>query len=240
MYFLETWGTNCIHRVNLRDQRCSFAFFFLYNFTLISKTSEYSLYKFTDKNVDIAFWSKFLTYRNKGYFRTNFTWFFFSFERNFHFFLGPLYMLSISFGAKTTTLYSSQNTWPVGQKGIFIQILTDFFIYLIFNIVLQLFLRPLNILSKSFRANMATLHSGRNSWSVGTRGIFVQNLQQFFFYCRRIFHFFSWTTKYAICVFWCKNADIVFLSKFLTSQTKWHFLTNFTRFIFLFLFKFFL
>ena len=58
--------------------------------------------------------------------------FFFSFERIVHFFLAPLKMLSTSFGAKTSTLYSCQNSWPVGQWGIFVQILPKSFIYLFF------------------------------------------------------------------------------------------------------------
>ena len=58
---------------------------------------------------------------------------FLSFGRIFHPFQGPLNILSACFGAKTTTLYSCQNNWPVGQKGIFKQILPDFFYLCIFQ-----------------------------------------------------------------------------------------------------------
>ena len=96
------------------------------------------------------------------------------------------------------------------------------FIFLSYRIF-HLFLWPLNILSTSFRAKMATWHSDRNFWPVETTGIFVQILHEFFFTFERIFHFFFWTTKYAICKFWCKNVDIVFQSKYLTNRTKGHF-----------------
>ena len=102
-----------------------------------------------------------------------------------------------------------------------------------FYIIFHLFLRPLNILSTSFRAKTETLHSGRNSWPVRTRSIFVQNLPQLFFLSKG-FSFFSLTTKYAICMFSCKNAEIVFRSKFLTSWIKGHFHRNFTLFIVVF------
>ena len=59
--------------------------------------------------------------------------FLFHYKRIFYFFLGPLNMLSASFGAKTTTLYSSQNTWPIGQKDSFVQILPKFFYLFIFQ-----------------------------------------------------------------------------------------------------------
>ena len=146
-------------------------------------------------------------------------------------------MLSTCFCAKMPTLYPAQNSWLVEQRGIFIQILPVLFFLFIFLLyrIFHLSLKPLNILSTTFRAKMETLHSGRNSWLVGTRGIFVQILHEFFFSFERIFYFFSWTTKYVICKFWCKNDDIVFQSKYLTSRTKRHFPTNFT-WVFLFIY----
>ena len=54
------------------------------------------------------------------------------------------------------------------------------------------------------------------------------------FFFGKNFAFFSWTTKYSICMFWCKNADVVFRPKFLTSRTKGHFLWNFACFFFFF------
>ena len=177
----------------------------------------------------------------RGIFVQIFHEFFFSFERIFHFFLGPLNMLSTSFSAKMKTLYSGQNSWPVEHKGIFVQILPDLFFYsslYFFDITFHFFLRPLNILSTSFRAKMVTLHSGQNSWPVGTRGIFIQILHYFYFFFRKNFPFFSWTTKYAICKFLCKKDDNVFQSKYLTSRTKGHFRTNFTlAFFFIYFFN---
>ena len=110
--------------------------------------------------------------------------------------------------------------------------LNDFILFYCYTIF-HMFLSPLNILSTCFRWKMATLHSGWNSWPVGTSGIFVQNLQDFFFF-QNNFPFYSWTTKYAICKFLCKNANIVFRSKFFTYRTKGHFRTNFAR-VFLFI-----
>ena len=105
-----------------------------------------------------------------------------------------------------------------------------FYIVFFFNRIFHLFLRPLNILSTSFRAKMAKLHSCRISLPVGTLGIFVQNLLEVFFF-EIIFHFFQ-TTKYAIYKFRCKNANIAFWSKFWTCRTKGHFHKNFTQVFF--------
>ena len=113
-------------------------------------------------------------------------------------------------------------------KGHFLSIFALFF-----NRIFHVFLRSLNILPTCFQAKMATLHSGRNSLPVGTSGIFVQNLQDFFFF-QKNFPFYSWTTKYAICKFLCKIANIVFRSKFFTYRIKGHFQTNFAR-VFLFI-----
>ena len=98
-----------------------------------------------------------------------------------------------------------------------------------------MFLAPLNILSTSFHAKMATLHFGQNSWLVRPGCIFVQILNNFFFF-RKNFTFVFMTFTYAIYKFSCKNTEIVFQSKFLTSRTKGHFCTNFTRVIFILFF----
>ena len=113
-----------------------------------------------------------------------------------------------------------------------------FFLFYFFNFFYRIFhvyLRSLNILPTSFQAKMKTLHSFRNSWPVGTRGMFVQNLTKIFFFFLNNFPFFSWTTKYSICKFSFKNADNIFLPKFLISWTKWHFRTNLMRVFFYFL-----
>jgi len=79
---------------------------------------------------------------------------------------------------------------------------------------------------------MATLHFCQNF-------TFVQILTDFFFFRKNI-TFVFFTVIYAIYKFSCKNTDIVFRPKFLTSQTKWHFHKNFTRvnFILFFLLSF--
>ena len=69
--------------------------------------------------------------------------------------------------------------------------------------------------------------------------LFRKKFYQNFFFFRESFPFFSWTTKYAMCKISCKNSDIVFRPKFLTSQTKGHFLTNFAH-NFLFSYYFFI
>ena len=107
-----------------------------------------------------------------GSLEQNFLEFFFSFKKIFPIFLGPLNMLSVSFGAKMPTLYSGQNALLDGQKGIFLQTLPLFFFYLFYRLF-HVFLRSLNILPTCFQEKMVTLHFGRNSWPVGTRGIFV-------------------------------------------------------------------
>ena len=54
--------------------------FFLNIFQFVSRTSIYSTFKFSCKNGDIAFMSKFLTRQTKGHFRTKFTLDFFFFS----------------------------------------------------------------------------------------------------------------------------------------------------------------
>lgn len=110
---------------------------------------------------------------------------FFSFERIFRLFFGALYMISTSFGAKTTILCSSQNSRPVRQKGIFVQILPQFFFFFFPEIIFHLFLYPLNMLSTIFHAKTATLHSRQDV----PRAIFIQNLSKFFSF-RRILHLY--------------------------------------------------
>ena len=72
------------------------------------------LVKILDQSELAALWNKFFGI-------------FFSFKRIFPIFLGPLNMLSVSFGAKLPTLYSGQNSLLDGQKGIFLQTLPLFF-----------------------------------------------------------------------------------------------------------------
>ena len=57
-------------------------------------------------------------------------------------------------------------------------------------------------------------------------------LPKFFFFWKN-FPFFSWTSKYAISKFRCKNADFVFRAKFLNSRTTGHFSLLFSFFFFI-------
>ena len=61
-----------------------------------------------------------------------------------------------------------------------------------------------------------------------------------FFFFRKNFPFFSWTTKYAISKFRWKNASFVSRAKFLNCRTTGHFLTNFALFSSFFIFFYFL
>ena len=99
----------------------------LYNFPLVSKSSEYTINKFSLKNGNVAFRLKFLTSQNLGHFRTKFTQISFSFKRIFHFLLQPQNMQSVGFGEKMTKLHSGRNSRPVGTSGTFGQILSKFF-----------------------------------------------------------------------------------------------------------------
>jgi len=100
---------------------------------------------FSCKIADIVFRSKFLANTTLGISEQNlkeFLFFFFLFlQKIFHLFLGPLYMLSTCFHAKTSKLYSDQNSWPIGPKGIFEPGLTEFFFLIAkdFSIYLQVF-----------------------------------------------------------------------------------------------------
>ena len=136
------------------------------------------------KNDDNVFQLKYMTSRTKGHFRSNFTrfvflLFFIFFYRIFHLFLRPLNILSTSFRAKMVTLHSGRNSWPVGIRGILIQIFHEFFFS--FEIIFHFSLGPLNIQSTSFAAKTTKLHSSQNTCPVGQKGIFVQILPKLFY-----------------------------------------------------------
>ena len=97
-------------------------------FPIVYWTSKYVIYKFSCKNVESVSRSKFLASRTKGHCRTNLNeFFFFSSKRFFHFFLEHLYICYLQvFMQKMQKLFSGQNSWPLGPKGIFEQDLIDF------------------------------------------------------------------------------------------------------------------
>ena len=178
-------------------------------------------------------------------------------------------MLSASFSEKMPTLYSDQNSWPIEQRGIFVEILPKFFFFLLLEFytcfwdiwiyfpqvffqkwrhctlveILNLpelgiflykfypnfffvwknfffFFGQQNMLSTSYGAKTTTLYSCQNTWPVGVKGIFVQIIIVFFylFIFQYSFTPFSETSEYNIFKFSCKNGDIAFWSKFLTSR----------------------
>ena len=117
-------------------------------------------------------------------------------------------------------LYSDQNSWSAGQWGIMKQNLNlGFFFFFNCKRLFQLCLGPLNMVSISFSAKMPKLYFGQNSWSTRLMGIREKNLNLVFF-LQKIFPIVSWTSKYGIYKFSCKNSEIVFWSKFLVRGTK--------------------
>ena len=162
--------------------------------------------------------------------KQNFSEFFFSFERIFPSFLGPLKCYLQVLVQKCLHCIPAE-ILDESDKREFSYKLCPFFFLIFFYRIFHVYLRALNIVPTCFQAKMATLHYGWNSWLLGTSGIFVQNLQDFFLF-QKNFPFYSWTTKYAVCKFWRKNANIVFRSKFFTSRTKGHFRTNFALIFF--------
>ena len=140
-------------------------------FPFFSWSMKYAVNKFWCKNDDIVFQSKFLTSRTKGHFRTKFSRIFF-FYRIFNLFLRPPSILFTSFRAKMVTLHSGWNSWPVGTRGIFVQILHEFFFSSARNF--HFFLGPLNMLSTCFGAKMTIFVSNQNTLLVRQKAIFVQ------------------------------------------------------------------
>ena len=111
-------------------------------------------------------------------------------------------------------------------------------IFFPFERIFHFLLEPQNMLSAGFGAKTKKLHSGRNSWPVGTSGTSGQNLTNLFFFWKN-FPFFSWANKYTISKFRSKNGDIVFRPKFLTNWSKGPILTNFALFLFNFFYRIF-
>ena len=170
---------------------------------------------------------------NLGVFCTNFSWVFFFFFRSkeFSIFFLDHEICNLHVSVQKCWLSIKVEILTQSDKRAFLYKFYPFFFFYFpfFYRIVHLFLSPLNKLSTSFRAKMAILHSGQNSWPVKIRGSFVQILHKFFFLFQMNSSFFSWTTKYAICKFWWKIYENVFQSKYLTSRTKGHFRTNFNR-----------
>ena len=142
---------------------CFFCFFFLANdFSFVSWTIIYAIYKFSGKNPKIVFRSNFLAnIAPKGVFEQDLIEFFsssfFNCKRFFHLFLGTLKYAIYKFHAKTPTLYSSQNSQQLGFRGIFEQYLLEFFFSS--KIFFHSFLGPLYMRSTSFCAKTLPLYS---------------------------------------------------------------------------------
>ena len=125
-----------------------------------------------------------------------------------------LWLILLKYSADMASAFPWIITIP---QGITEQNLTKFFLSC--QRLFHLFLRPLYMPPTSFRAKTLKLYSSQNSWPVGPRAIIEQNLTEFFIFLQKVFPFISRTTIYAIYKFSCKNARIVFWSKFLTSGT---------------------
>ena len=90
-----------------------------------------------------------------------------------------------------------------------------------------MFLGSIYILPARFRAKMATLHFGQNSWTDRHRGIFIQNLLKVFFifffiiifFFNRFFFLFLWPI-YMLAT--CSHAKMVTLLFGPNSWPIWH------------------
>ena len=154
------------------------------------------MYKFSCKNGDIAFRSKFLTSRTEGHFRKNFTLviflFIFIFYWSFHLLQRPLNTLSRSFQAKMETLHSGWNFWAVETGGIFVQILHKFFFS--FERIVHIFWTTKNAICKFWRKNVDIVFQSKflTSWTQGHfRNNFIRIIFLFIFHFYWIFQFFS-------------------------------------------------
>ena len=197
------------------------------------------------KNSEIVLRSKFLTSRTMGHFCTNFTrvifFFIFLFFRIFHLFLRRLNILSTRFRAKMETLHSGLNSWPVGIRGIFVQILHEFFFFV--NNFPFLSWTTNYAICKFWSKNDNIVFQSKYLTS-RTNGHFHTNFSRvfLFIYFSIEFPLFSETSKYTIYKFSCVNSDIPFWSKFLTCRNLELFRTKFTPIIIYFqrIFQFFL
>ena len=121
--------------------------------------------------------------------KQNFSEFFFSFERIFPSFLGPLKCYLQVLVQKCLHCIPAE-ILDESDKREFSYKLCPFFFLIFFYRIFHVYLRALNIVPTCFQAKMATLHYGWNSWLVGTSGIFVQILPEFFSRLREFSIFF--------------------------------------------------
>ena len=153
--------------------------------------------------------------------------FFFLSKEFSNFFLGPLNILFASFSWKMPTLYSGKNSWAVGQKGFFEQILPEFFFITYFILFLFLFycytfstcfwvlwIYYLQVFIEKWRRCIPV--EIPDSWNLGH---FRTKFTRIFFLFQKNFPLCFRTTKFSICRFWSKNGEIAFWSKFMTSRS---------------------
>ena len=168
--------------------------------------------------------------RSRGIFVQNLPQLFFLSKEFSIFFFWTRNMLSTCFGAKIPTLYYCWNSWPVGQKGIFVQVYLIFIFFFsieFYTCFCGLWIYYLPVFMQKWRHCILVEILDQSEI-----GAFSYKIYTNYFFFPKNFPFFSLTTKYAICMFWCKNANIVLRPKFLTSWTKGHIRTIFTRVIF--------
>ena len=147
-------------------------------------------------------------------------------------------MLPTNFHPKTPILYSGQISWPVGLRSIFQKKknLTGFFVFVFVCLLLFIFLFLQKIFpfvswnSKyaiyKFSCKNSKIVLRRKFLPLGHRGIFKQILVKFLIFLAKDFsNCFLDLWIYYEHVF-CKNAELVFQSKFLASRSIFFFLAK--------------
>jgi len=120
---------------------------------------------------------------------------FFAFCRILHLFVGPLNVLSTSFRAKTTILYSGQNSWPIWPKGVCEQNWYNFFFLFFVN----------NFTFVYWTTSFAIYRFSCKNANIWIRSKFLTLLTQRHFRTKLIRVFFSFLSK----EFWVCFVDLL-------------------------------
>ena len=152
---------------------------FKWFFNLFHGPLKYAIYKFCAKTPPL--------YSNQNYWQVGHRIFFFFLQHIFLFVFWATIYAIYKFSCKNADIefrkkfFASRTSWHFRTKFNKICFSYERFF--------QLFLGPLNMLSKSFSAKMPKLCSGQNSWPVGPRGI-MEQIWTNLFTCKRFFHLF--------------------------------------------------
>ena len=130
-------------------------------------------------------------------------------------------MLSTSFREKTPTLYSVKNSWTLGPMGFFLKKLNRVFFFFFFSLLQMIFSfvswTTIYDIYKFSCKNAKIVFRSNFLANIAPKGVFEQDLIEFFsfflfffliFYCKRFFHFFIGTIKYAIYKFHAKTPTL--------------------------------